>query len=71
MMITSTPVAGKRGDPIEYIRTYCSDRLTAIASWRRKRQAYRALSSLDDRALEDIGLTRTMLLSVSIHETRT
>jgi uncharacterized protein YjiS (DUF1127 family) len=70
-MITSTSAATKPVDPAEHIKSHFSAWLTAIASWRRKRQAYRALASLDDRALKDIGLTRTMLLSVSIHETRT
>jgi hypothetical protein len=39
----------------------------AAAAIRRQRQTYSLLSSLDDRTLQDIGLNRTMLLSVSVH----
>jgi uncharacterized protein YjiS (DUF1127 family) len=35
-----------------------------------RRRTYLALSALDDHALHDIGLSRTMVLSASIHGTR-
>jgi hypothetical protein len=37
----------------------------------RRRQTYGSLSELDDRALHDIGLNRSMLMSVAIHGIRT
>jgi hypothetical protein len=37
----------------------------------RCRQTYGSLSELDDRALHDIGLNRSMLMSVAIHGIRT
>ena len=40
---------------------------TAAAAMRQQRRTLDTLSSLDDRALQDIGLDRTMLLSVSIN----
>lgn len=35
--------------------------LRALASWRRGRQGYARLCGLDDRALSDLGLTRSDL----------
>jgi uncharacterized protein YjiS (DUF1127 family) len=40
---------------------YIGTLLRAFAQWRRHRIAVRELSTLDDRALSDIGLNRTMI----------
>jgi uncharacterized protein YjiS (DUF1127 family) len=40
---------------------YIGTLLRAFAQWRRHRIAIRELSGLDDRALSDIGLNRTMV----------
>jgi uncharacterized protein YjiS (DUF1127 family) len=44
---------------------------TSLMTVLRRRQTYGSLSELDDRALRDIGLNRSMLLSVAIHGIRT
>ena len=44
---------------------------SAYANWRRRQAAYEELSSLDDRSLADIGITRSdipYLFSRDIHE---
>ena len=40
---------------------YLSSLIRAFAKWRKCRVAVRELASLDDRALSDIGLNRTMI----------
>ena len=40
---------------------YIGTLLRAFAQWRRHRTAIRELAALDDRALSDIGLNRTMI----------
>lgn len=44
---------------------------TSLMTVLRRRQTYGSLSELDDRALHDIGLNRSMLMSVAIHGIRT
>jgi uncharacterized protein YjiS (DUF1127 family) len=44
---------------------------TSLITVLRRRQTYGSLSELDDRALRDIGLNRSMLMSVAIHGIRT
>ena len=44
---------------------------TSLMTVLRRRQTYGSLSELDDRALLDIGLNRSMLMSVAIHGIRT
>jgi len=38
-----------------------------IGEWRRYQQAYRELASLDDRALADIGVTRSEIPFILTH----
>jgi uncharacterized protein YjiS (DUF1127 family) len=52
------------------MKTYAS-RATAFAVLLRRRETYHSLSILDDRTLRDIGLNRSMLMSVAIHGVRT
>ena len=40
---------------------YIGTLLRAFAEWRKHRSAIRELCALDDRALSDIGLNRTMI----------
>ena len=40
---------------------YLSNLIRAFAEWRQYRNAVRELAALDDRALSDIGLTRSMI----------
>ena len=39
---------------------------TALAGTARRRETYHSLSALDDRTLKDIGLNRSMLMSVAM-----
>jgi uncharacterized protein YjiS (DUF1127 family) len=39
--------------------------------WRRREQAYRELSALDDRSLADIGISRSEIPYVLAHRTAT
>ena len=48
--------------------TSCGTSLMAVL---RRRQTYGSLSELDERSLQDIGLNRSMLMSVAIHGIRT
>ena len=57
--------------PIGRVKSWLSSRAAMVATARRRHQTYRVLSSLDDRTLHDIGLHRTMLLSVAVHGIRT
>jgi uncharacterized protein YjiS (DUF1127 family) len=54
-------------DPLGQVLIVASEYASALAARRRRRVTYLALSSLDDHALRDIGLNRTMLLSVATH----
>jgi len=45
-------------------------RAAGMATAKRRYRAYDALSSLDDRTLRDLGLDRTMLLSVAVRGAR-
>jgi len=40
---------------------YLSTLIRALAEWRKYRAGVRQLAALDDRALSDIGLNRTMI----------
>jgi uncharacterized protein YjiS (DUF1127 family) len=44
---------------------------SSLATVLRRRQTYGSLSELDDRTLRDIGLDRSMVMSVAIHGIRT
>ncbi len=44
---------------------------TALAGWRRRRQAYAELYALDDRSLADIGITRSEIPYVLSRATAT
>ncbi len=64
LIATTARIAG----PIGRIRSGLSRCAATVAAVRERRRTYHSLS-LDDRALHDIGLNRTMLLSVSVHGT--
>ena len=55
-------------DSIASTATSCGTSLMTVL---RRRQTYGSLSELDDHALHDIGLNRSMLMSVAIHGIRT
>ena len=57
--------------PIEHVVSSLSNCSVAVLAARQRRRSYGSLSSLDDHTLQDIGLHRTMLLSVSVHGTHT
>jgi uncharacterized protein YjiS (DUF1127 family) len=40
---------------------------TALATIASRRQTYHSLSALNDRTLQDIGLNRSMLMSMAMH----
>jgi len=60
-------MAARSAAPVGRMVSVLSRCAVAAAAIRRRRQTYSLLSSLDDRTLQDIGLNRTMLLSVSVH----
>jgi uncharacterized protein YjiS (DUF1127 family) len=69
-MNTSITTTARTAGPIGRIKSGLSRWAAAVAAARARRRTYQVLSSLDDRTLHDIGLTRTMLLSVSVHGIR-
>jgi uncharacterized protein YjiS (DUF1127 family) len=56
--------------PVAHVKSLLSDYAARVAAMKQRRETYHSLSALDDRALRDIGLSRTMVLSASIHGTR-
>ena len=44
--------------------------VTALNATAKRRQTYLSLSALDDRTLNDIGLNRSMLMSMAVHGVR-
>jgi uncharacterized protein YjiS (DUF1127 family) len=44
--------------------------VTALNATAKRRQTYLSLSALDDRTLHDIGLNRSMLMSMAVHGVR-
>jgi uncharacterized protein YjiS (DUF1127 family) len=69
-MNTSITTTARVTGPVGRIKAGLLRCTAAVAAARQRRRTYRSLSSLDDRTLHDIGLTRTMLLSVSVHGIR-
>ena len=70
MIITITAIIARIVSPIARMLAELSGLAGAVSALAHRRHTYQALASLDDRTLQDIGLNRTMLLSVSIHGTR-
>ncbi len=69
-MIILIAIAARTAAPIGRLTSAVSSCAAAVATIWRRRWTYHSLSSLDDRALQDIGLNRTMLLDVSLHGIR-
>ena len=69
-MITLITIAARTATRIGRLTFSASSCVAAVATIWRRRGTYHSLSSLDDRALQDIGLNRTMLLDVSLHGIR-
>lgn len=57
------------GASLERVLSMLSASAAAVSTMTRRLQNQRLLSSLDDRALQDIGLNRTMILGVCLHGT--
>jgi uncharacterized protein YjiS (DUF1127 family) len=70
-MNTSITTTARVTGPVGRIKAGLLRCTAAVAAARQRRRTYRSLSSLDDRTLHDIGLDRTMLLSISVHGVRT
>jgi uncharacterized protein YjiS (DUF1127 family) len=68
-MITHASASARTTGLIRRIMASSSNRNPAVAAVKR-RQPCCSLSSLDDRTLHDIGLDRTMLLSIARHGIR-
>ena len=62
-LLTTTRIAARLTRSTAIAIAACA---TALAVTARRRETYHSLSTLDDRTLKDIGLNRSMLMSVAM-----
>jgi uncharacterized protein YjiS (DUF1127 family) len=62
-LLTTTRTAARLTQSMAIAIAACATALAAIA---RRGKTYHSLSTLDDRTLRDIGLNRSMLMSVAM-----
>ena len=62
-LLTTTRTAARLTQSMAIAIAACA---TALAATARRRETYHSLSTLDDRTLQDIGLNRSMLMSVAM-----
>jgi uncharacterized protein YjiS (DUF1127 family) len=66
-LLTTARGAARLTDRIAWAMSAAATALNATA---KRRDTYLSLSTLDDRTLHDIGLNRSMLMSVAVHGVR-
>ena len=66
-LLTTARGAARLTDRIAWAMSAAATALNATA---KRRDTYLSLSTLDDRTLHDIGLDRSMLMSVAVHGVR-
>jgi uncharacterized protein YjiS (DUF1127 family) len=69
-MNTLFAIAARAAGPTGYVKSALSSIATALATAKQRHDTHRALASLSDRSLHDIGLDRSMLMSAAIHGRR-
>lgn len=69
-MITFIGITAAIAGAFERITSVAAGCACAAVAMKKRRQTYKALSSLDDRTLQDIGLNRTMLIRGSYTDIR-
>jgi len=66
-LLTTTRTAARLTQSMAIVKAACATAMAAVA---RRGETYHSLSALDDRTLQDIGLNRSMLISVAMHGSR-
>jgi uncharacterized protein YjiS (DUF1127 family) len=61
-LLTTTRTAARLTQSMAIVKAACATAMAAVA---RRGETYHSLSALDDRTLQDIGLNRSMLISVA------
>jgi len=66
-LLITTRTAARLTQSMATVKAACATAMAAVAG---RGETYHSLSALDDRTLQDIGLNRSMLISVAMHGSR-